>query len=72
MSKEKPEVCDVWEYQDKLYHVSAITDRVVEVWCRSSDDIMRKHNWIIKDFTTVFNYLGKSKVSIKGLFDVKD
>lgn len=72
MSKEKPEVGDVWEYQDKLYHVSAITDRVVEVWCRSSDDIMRKHNWIIKDFATVFKYLGKSKTSIKELFDVKD
>lgn len=72
MSKEKPEVGDVWEYQDKLYHVSAVTDRVVEVWCKSSNDIMRKHNWIIRGFITVFKYLGKSKVSIKELFDVAE
>jgi hypothetical protein len=73
MSKEKtPEVGDVWEYQDKLYHVSAITDKVVEVWCKSSNDIMRKHNWVISGFITVFNYLGKSKVNIKELFDVAE
>ena len=72
MSKDKAEVGDVWEYQDKLYHVSAITDRVVEVWCKSSNDIMRKHNWIIRDFIHCFNYLGKSKVNVEELFNVRD
>ena len=72
MSKEKIEVGDVWEYQGKLYHISSVTDKIVEVWCKSSDDIMRKHNWVYRDFVTVFKYLGKSKVSIKELFDVRD
>lgn len=71
MSKKKPEVGDVWEYQGKLYHISSVTDRIVEVWCKSSDDIMRKHNWVYRGFVMVFTYLGKSKVSIKELFDVE-
>lgn len=72
MSKEKPEVGDVWKYQDKLYYVEAITDIVVEVWCKFSNYIMRKHNWIISSFIHCFNYLGKSKVNIKELFDVAE
>lgn len=72
MSKDKPEVGDVWKYQEKLYHISAITERFVEVWCLSSDDIIRKHNWVIRDFKTVFTYLGKSKANINDLFEVQD
>ena len=70
--KHLPEVGDVWEYQGKLYHISSVTDGIVKVWCKSSDDIMRKHNWVLSGFITVFKYLGKSKVSIKELFDVRD
>ena len=73
MSKDRtPEVGDVWEYQEKLYHISAITERLVEVWCLSSDDIIRKHKWVARSFKACFTYLGKSKANINDLFKTEN
>ena len=70
MSKEKPEVGDVWEFEsedDKFLVYIVNTEDYVHPKCltdKGETVFFWKH---------VFNckYLGKSKVSIKELFDVE-
>lgn len=71
MSKEKPEVGDVVKAQTgDIFTVIAVSQNAVR--------LMRKYPFIkMKTFSKpnydiIFTYLGKSKVSIKELFDVKD
>lgn len=69
MSKEKPEVGDVVKAQTgDIFTVIAVSQNAVR--------LMRKYPFIkMKTFSKpnydiIFTYLGKSKVSIKELFDV--
>lgn len=68
MSKDTPEVGDVWEYQGKQYHLSSVDDRYITVWCKSNDEVIRRHKWVTRSFNACFTYLGKSKANIDDLF----
>lgn len=76
MSKEKPEVGDVWEVDGKIYYVYALCYRAdfqmayAKTICRESID----KGCAFFEFAVLLRgkYLGKSKVSIKELFDVRD
>ncbi len=72
MSKEKPEVGDVWESTRKNAQKIYITHVMGRVYCLTEQGVasIRFFSDFGKDGT--YRYLGKSKVSIKELFDVKD
>jgi len=67
MSKE-PQVRDVWEYQGKQYYISSVDDKLITVWCKSNDEVIRRHKWVARSFKACFTYIGKSKVAIDDLF----
>ena len=73
MSKEKPEVGDVWEnlQEKKFYIYNNYENRLVRGFSTQSG-IMESFCLLIDDFFDLYTYLGKSKVNIKELFDVKD
>jgi hypothetical protein len=68
MSKEKPEVGDAW--QNKTGRLRVYITKV-DVWgiigISSSGAVVSKNMYHLEKYT----YLGKSKVSIKELFDVR-
>ena len=71
MSKEKPEVGDVWEAESgALLHVVSVDERNNQCGVIVSDN---NEVWDIDMwwFNDAYKYLGKSKVSIKELFDVE-
>ncbi len=69
MSKEKPEVGDVWVRPSGIkYHITEIGSFFIGVMSES----LMGYAFPKQHFNTEFTYLGKSKVSIKGLFDVAD
>ena len=73
MSKEKPEVGDVWVNKKgtKYYIFNVFEDKLVRGF---SVDTGRMQSFCLlsEDFIQMYKYLGKSKVRIKELFDVKD
>ena len=73
MSKEKPEVGDVWGIDELVARVLFVSENSVRYltpnFVGSHPMIVTREKWW---FVRVFNYLGKSKVSIEELFDVKD
>lgn len=73
MSKEKPEVGDVWEDKTKRIVIVAIQGCFYDfLFIDFFDKKLRISTVYTDDLNQCFNYLGKSKVSIKELFDVKD
>ena len=73
MSKEKPEVGDVWTRDYCQYHITRIqkyNDEIVAIHSLNVNMVRTFHP--LNYFLENFKYLGKSKVSIKELFDVKD
>lgn len=76
MSKDKPEVGDVWEVNGKIYYVYALGYRAdfqmayVKTICRESID----KGCVFFEFTVLLRekYLGKSKATLEELFNVKD
>ena len=83
MSKEKPEAGDVWGKARYDVYARILRDDLefdgvpyVRIMYMERDE--DKLNFFIETFTLEgfkrlrFKYLGKSKVSIKELFDVKD
>ena len=72
MSKDTPEVGDVWKYKGKLYNVSLVLDTCVEVWCKSTDALIKKHIWYKNSFISVFTYIGKSKATIDDSFKTEN
>lgn len=71
MSKEKPEVGDLWEIQGRRFYIVDVTESLItvlnELYCLCGLLLVE-----INTFTKQAKYLGKSKVNIKELFDVKD
>ena len=78
MSKEKPEVGDVWSWNGvKIFITCVLGDKKIGAisfmdnrdghHCTDSFDSFDR-----KIIAGVMTYLGKSKVSIKELFDVED
>lgn len=73
MSKEKPEVGDVWEYMDGTnVLVVNVYNKKIDCLYTLEDKLMYLDSFNKKDFVRLVKYLGKSKVSIEELFDVKD
>lgn len=80
MSKEKPEVGDVWTDQEcrKLF-LFQVTDKYLHFMRRKNKYPDNTNSVVVFTFTrrwflevSRFDYLGKSKVSIKELFDAKE
>ena len=88
MSKEKPEVGDVWEHKahKTLMHIIEVGSNFI-TFLGCADDVYHHKTYkryyvnsfseLDNDprytlFTEIFEYLGKSKVSIKELFDVEN
>ena len=71
MSKEKPEVGDVWQSTRRNTQKIYITHVMGRVYCLTEQGVasIRFFSDFGKDGT--YRYLGKSKVSIKELFDVE-
>lgn len=74
MSKEKPEVGDVWKHNEDgfVFRITYIENELYK-WA----EVVWENGHISKIyygglFTNRYTYLGKSKASIKELFDVKD
>lgn len=73
MSKEKPEVGDVWFINwSRCYIIQTnlIADKI-RVLIKNDKDSYIVRDYLPSAVQSAF-YLGKSKVSIKELFDVKD
>lgn len=70
MSKEKPEVGDVWVSPFTKYRVIAFVGQSVD--CLVDEEQIRHSYLPISYLTDHCKYLGKSKVKIEELFDVKD
>ena len=71
MSKEKPEIGDVWIQHNKIrYHIIKVDNLFVHYVCYYgiglSTDV-----YPIDAFLENTKYLGKSKVNIKALFEVE-
>ena len=70
MSKEKPEIGDVWESEYKtrvrIIFVDKYEVRFYYLW----GNYLSKESDCISSFLENHTYLGKSKVNIKELFDV--
>nr|DAY64309.1 MAG TPA: hypothetical protein [Caudoviricetes sp.] len=80
MSKEKPEIGDVWVYENHLYHISKIEDKEDGFGLKHKDAclcITKKGSglssgwyiWHILKKNGI--YLGKSKANVNDLFEVK-
>lgn len=69
MSKEKPEIGDIWENKTKTkkYYVVSLGNNYVYCLVKGAG-ISTKYYDLFRNYT----YLGKSKVSIKELFDVAE
>lgn len=86
MSKEKPEVGDVWEHKvhKTLIHIIEVGSNFItflgfedevyphktyrDYYTNTFSDLGKDPRYTL--FTEIFEYKGKSKVSIKELFDV--
>ena len=73
MSKEKPEAGDVWGIACHFTRVLFVSENAVRF---ISPEAVGRHpmiyTWDIETFVNTFDYLGKSKVNLEELFDVKD
>lgn len=82
MSKEKPEVGDVWEYKNgvKFVIIRQLEPHPIDVLegkneyryvvIEDCEEFNLLYEWAF--YGGCYKYLGKSKVSIKELFDVRD
>lgn len=69
MSELKPEVSDVWKMDSRLVHIKRIVkrpDRVVVVF-----DNLSQTTFLTELLITKCTFIGKSKASIKDLFEVE-
>ena len=70
MSKKKPEVGDVWG-NGYLRCLVIFSDKVITEFLEIWNGKPNKRIAICREFIQAYHYLGKSKVSIKELFDVE-
>lgn len=81
MSREQPEIGDIWIYENHLYHISKIEDKEdgfglqhkAACLCATKRDEYVSSGWYDSDIFKKYGvYLGKSKANITDLFEVKD
>lgn len=84
MSKEKPEVGDVWKHKKygNILYITAATEHYIDFISYDRRDEFTpyfsntfsklRNDERFKKFTEVNEYLGKSKANINDLFEVKD
>lgn len=77
MSKETPEVGDVWEYKGCLIHITRVCGNCIEFLFQEKDGLRKRFvydfNCTTKEyFIKNHTYIGKAKGSIKDLFEVED
>ena len=69
MSKEKPEIGDVWVRPNgKKYHITDIGSHFIGIMSES----LMGYAFPKQHFNTEFTYVGKCKVNINNLFEVVD
>ena len=72
MSKEKPEAGDIFENKDKTRVRIVFVDKYeVRFYCAWGNYLSKESDGV-SSFLENYKYLGKSKVNIEELFDVKD
>ena len=76
MSKEKPEVGDVWQYKYGLDKVYILATNLIGERTRTLNFIdkgyVQQREYLTKGFVDDFRYLGKSKVKIEDLFKTEN
>lgn len=75
MSKEKPEVGDVWIFAGKPMHVKEVEEDGIyylEEENTLSISAIETNYDTLDDFLDRSTYLGKSKANLNDLFEVKD
>lgn len=72
MSELKPEVGDVWQSTRRNAQKIYITHVIGRVYCITEQGVASTRFFLDFGKDGTYRYLGKSKVSIKELFDVKD
>lgn len=70
MSKEKPEVGDVWEINNYKHYIIDIKGGAMLALINLINDWYEVRGASVETFIKQGKYLGKSKVSIEELFDV--
>lgn len=73
MSKEKPEVFDLWEDEDgRVYLVVKTTHKYIHLMTKTlTGRKLTFKQYVRHHITNHWKYICKSKVSIKELFDVE-
>lgn len=71
MSKEKPEVGDVWEYKGERMVVIGVRGFIHPI-CIKKDRKEFETAWLFMFDYSDYTYLGKSKAKISDLFEVQD
>lgn len=76
MSKEKPEVGDVWDIKGHLIRLEQVGRKYNQEYVyfiyETSNGIRGDDFYTFSYIKSEGKYLGKSKVSIKELFDIKE
>ena len=73
MSKDKPEVGDVWINRSSFrVHIIGIDEDGIIYSCFYSKNELWQGSFIKKEFLEQHEYLGKSKANINDLFEVQD
>ena len=74
MSKEKPEVGDVWKHRsgEKYYIYNVFEDKLVRGFAILKSGRMDAFCYLMDDFVRCHTYLGKSKANINDLFEVNN
>ena len=81
MSREKPEIGDIWIYENHLYHISKIDDiedgfgfkHHTACVCVTKNDERVSSGWyMMTAFLKSGVYLGKAKAKISDLFEVNN
>lgn len=74
MSKDTPEVGDVWEYRyglDKYYVVAILSDRICTITLIDKR-FVKQREYLTEAFVEDFRYLGESKANIDDLFKTEN
>ncbi len=71
MSKEKPEVGDVWQSTRRNAQKIYITHVMGRIYCITEQGVVSTRFFLDFEKNGTYRYIGKSKVNLKELFDVR-
>lgn len=73
MSKDTPEVGDVWEIKDARTYITFLHNGFVDSVCRCcSSSYVYDRTYTVNELVREGKYLGKSKANIDDLFDTEN